>query len=123
MSAPSGYFATFDRKALDLIQEWHFTRQETNPSDWKEAQTLVDIPMCCSGVYAVVAQNELLYVGQAQNIRVRLKTHGRRAAFAAHKAIYRYIESDRRRMLEQLVILKHSPKLNRTPLKTLSESV
>jgi hypothetical protein len=121
MAAPSGYFQSFDKKALELVEEWYFNRLETNPFEWTIAEKVSDVPLRCSGVYAVTAKDELLYVGQAQNIRVRLQTHGRRSAFEARKADYRYIESDRRQMLEQVVILKHSPTLNRTPLKPVEK--
>jgi hypothetical protein len=68
-----------------------------------------------SGVYAVFSENELLYVGAAQNLQLRWQTHDRITQLRTfpgikiHWKVCDFVEAD---VLERLLIINLQPRLN-----------
>lgn len=70
-----------------------------------------------SGIYFIITRHkEVLYIGQSQNIRSRIKTHNLKRVFISNRAnrvAWIQCDNQERKIIESQMILGFSPMLNK----------
>lgn len=71
------------------------------------------VPLPKTGIYFLVSENEIVYVGQSTNILDRIGVHLREKRIIFEKACWIEVQKQYLNSVEQLLIKKFNPKFNR----------